>query len=516
MTLNGTSSNYDGIVAKGNYEFFGERIEVIGSGPRRPIALWVSANRPSTIEAGAGGFSYNATKSGTVVDNDTDFQPGSLTSTGPVSFVFDASTSTTASLSLAAPISVTNTEVTVRANNVQLESDGAINAGTGGVTFEPHTSSRAITLGTEVSSTLSLTSTELGVITAATLRLETGGNLNVTSNLTFTNKVSTLAIRAGGNVTAASDLAVVVANLGIDAGGNINWPGTGHSAAVIALSAGASGSVSFGQSANYSVAAVDGIDPEFGQGVKFIMEGVDRTNTVDRFMAVTFNPPPVVKIQDKFGNVLATNNDSAADYTVTAAMTVTGSSNGTPTLDGNTTTSSGGTHTYTNLRVIDGTGAVSISFTVTRDSDSFSLVDSESSDTPQATAVVINYLVKAGFPSSIVVSMGSSTFAGKTGLSPTATLKDSSGGTLTSGEYANATVTVAVSTDTQRIQIESGGSAQASSGVASFPNLVVGGLIGSNYVLTFSVQYLDSNNVTQTVTRDSGVFTVVPGDATAL
>ena len=516
LTLNGTSSNYDGIVAKGNYEFFGERIEVIGSGPRRPIALWVSANRPSTIEAGAGGFSYNATKSGTVVDNDTDFQPGSLTSTGPVSFVFDASTSTTASLSLAAPISVTNTEVTVRANNVQLESDGAINAGTGGVTFEPHTSSRAITLGTEVSSTLSLTSTELGVITAATLRLETGGNLNVTSNLTFTNKVSTLAIRAGGNVTAASDLAVVVANLGIDAGGNINWPGTGHSAAVIALSAGASGSVSFGQSANYSVAAVDGIDPEFGQGVKFIMEGVDRTNTVDRFMAVTFNPPPVVKIQDKFGNVLATNNDSAADYTVTAAMTVTGSSNGTPTLDGNTTTSSGGTHTYTNLRVIDGTGAVSISFTVTRDSDSFSLVDAESSDTPQATAVVINYLVKAGFPSSIVVSMGSSTFAGKTGLSPTATLKDSSGGTLTSGEYANATVTVAVSTDTQRIQIESGGSAQASSGVASFPNLVVGGLIGSNYVLTFSVQYLDSNNVTQTVTRDSGVFTVVPGDATAL
>jgi hypothetical protein len=392
------------------------------------------------------------------------------------------------------------------------------------VAFEPRTTSRPILVKTSATSAentnnLVMTPGELQTrVNALTLRLgnrDTTGNVTFSSNLDLTGKVSNLAIRSAGNVSAASGVSVVVANLGIDAGGTINWPGTSRNYAVVALNA-ASASPTFEQTSNYSVAAVDGIDPGLGQGVKFIMEGVDRTNTVDRFMAVTFNPPPVVKIQDKYGNVLASNNLSAADYTVTAAMSFNPNLSPAPSLTGDVTTRSGGTHTYTNLRVIDGTGAVSISFTVTRDSDSFSLIDAESSDTPQATAVVINYLVKAGFPSSIDISMGASTVAGETGLSPTATLKDSSGGTLASGASASAIVTVTVSTDTQRIQIESGGSAQASSGVASFPNLVVGGLIGSNYVLTFSVQYLDANDVTQTVTRDSNVFSVLPGDATAL
>jgi hypothetical protein len=223
---------------------------------------------------------------------------------------------------------------------------------------------------------LSLTAAELGTITASTLRLETGGNLDVTSNLTFTNKVSTLAIRAGGNVSAASGLSVVVANLGIDAGGNISWPGTGHNAAVIALNAGASGTISFGQSANYSVAAVDGIDPEFGLATKFVLSNVDRTNTVDRFMAVTFNPPPAVVLQDKFNNPLASNNLSASTYVVRSTMSVTRTDSGTLTLVGGTPSSQGGTSTFTSLRVDNGTGLVAVRFTVTSATGT-SLVDAD-------------------------------------------------------------------------------------------------------------------------------------------
>jgi hypothetical protein len=510
LTLNGTSSNYDGIGAWGNYEFVGNQIEVIGSGPRRPIALWVSATRPSSIEAGAGGFSYNASKSGTVVDDDTVFQPGSISSSGPVSFVFDASTSTTASLSLAAPINVTNTDVTVRANNVKLESDGAINTGTGGVNFEPHTSSRAITLGTEVSNTLSLTSTELGVITASTLRLETGGDLTVTSNLTFTNKVSTLAIRAGGNVSAASNLSVVVANLGIEAGGNITWPGTGHNAAVIALNAGASGSISFGQSADYSVAAVDGIDPEFGLGTKFVLSNVDRTNTVDRFMAVTFNPPPVVVIKDKFDNDLAPNNLSASSYVVRATMSVTRTDSGTLSLVGETPTSQGGTSTFTSLRVDNGTGLVAISFSAVSPTGT-ALVDASSGQSSTA----INYTIRAGEPASIVLTFSATTTrAGLTGLSPTATLKDSTGGTLTSGDYKNANIAVTLTGTTGRII--SGETSTTTDGVARFPNLVVAGTTGENaYTLTFSVTFRDSSNATKTVSR-SQLISITAGTPTTL
>ena len=40
LELNGTSSNFDGVGAWGNYEFIGNRITVTGSGPRRSVAMF--------------------------------------------------------------------------------------------------------------------------------------------------------------------------------------------------------------------------------------------------------------------------------------------------------------------------------------------------------------------------------------------------------------------------------------------------------------------------------------------
>jgi hypothetical protein len=434
LSVTGASSNYDGIVSFGNFEFIGNRIVLNGTGPRQPIRLGYATENVGSlatrIAAGNGGFSYTATKTGVSNSDGPLFKPASFTSSGPVAFVYDMG-SASGQLAIDSALSVTNSDVTVRSNDVSL--GGSINAGTGAVKFEPFTSSRSISLGTDQSGELSLDATELGKITATTLRFETGSNTTVRSNLTFTSKVSELVIRAGGNVSAALNLAVVVGKLGIEAGGNITWPGTGHNAAVIALNAGASGTISFGQSANYSVAAVDGIDPEFGVATKFVLSNVDRTNTVDRFMGVTFNPPPAtnppppaVVLKDKFNNDLAANNLSASSYVVRASMTATRTDSGTLSFVGGTPTTQGGTSTFTSLRVDNGTGLVAIRFTAVSPTGT-SLVDAATNQ----TSTSINYTIRAGEPASIdLVLSATTTRAGLTGLSPTATLKDSTGGTL--------------------------------------------------------------------------------------
>jgi hypothetical protein len=132
LTLNGTSSNYDGVVGNSNYEFVGNRVSITGSGPRQPIRLLAASGNSTVITAQSGGFAYSATKSGTVTNESLVFSPLSFSSTGAVSMVFDASTST-AELSLGAALAVTNTDVTIRANNIGLT--GSVNAGTGAVKF---------------------------------------------------------------------------------------------------------------------------------------------------------------------------------------------------------------------------------------------------------------------------------------------------------------------------------------------------------------------------------------------
>jgi hypothetical protein len=132
-----------------------------------------------------------------------------------------------------------------------------------------------------------------------------------------------------------------------------------------------------------------------------------------------------------------------------------------------------------------------------------------------STSVSASYLVRAGEPASIELTFSSTTTrAGLTGLSPVATLKDSTGGTLTTGDYKNATVTITMTGDTNRII--SGSTAPTTDGVARFPNLVVAGTAATNgYTLTFSVSFLNSSNVTQTISR-SQVISITAGTPTTL
>lgn len=389
-----------------------------------------------------------------------------------------------------------------------------LQASGGNVSVEPQTVGRDITLGTVVTGDLSLSTAEIGRISATTLRVGTTGNIDVTASLNLTGKVTNLALRAGGDVTGSAGVVITVANLGIDAGGTINFPGN-QAASVVALNASA---VTYNQSADYTVATVDGIDPEYGYGVKFAISNVPTTTTLDAFMAVTFNPPPTVKILDKFDNVLESNNLSAADYAVTPTLNVI-SSTGTPTLAGTTATRSGGTFTFGSMNVADATGEVSLTFSATRSGTPLtenSSFDNGSTFTVQAspTFTTASYNIQAGEPATIAIAISSNQApAGKTGFGITATLKDVAGNTIVAGPHANATVALSISGAGG--SLVSGDTPATVAGVADFSALVVGGKVATNYTLTFSVAFTDTQAQSQTVTATQ-VVTLTHGDATKL
>jgi hypothetical protein len=429
IVIFGTSSTeVDGVRVLGQTLLEADEIQITGQGQRSPVLITGSAK----LRAGELGANITALKTTTSRTENPVIQPASFESQGPVEFSYENNGPIASELTLAATFDVEDEDVTVRADRVSLS--GSIDAGTGVVTLAPFTAGRNITLGSSDSSALDLDSDELGRITAQTLRLTTTGNVNVNGSFTLDPaKVSNLAIRAGGDVTGAAGVVITVANLGIDAGGTISFPGN-QAASVIAL---AGTAVSYTQTADYSVAAVDGIDPEFGYGVRFAIANVPVEGTLDRFMAVAFNPPPTVTIRDRFDNTLEVNNLSSADYAVTVTFNLATTGTGTPTLDGATPTQSGGTFTFDSLRIIGGTGTGTFTYSATRLGTSLaenSQFQDGSDFTTQAspTFTTSTYNIQAGEPASIALTFGPdpddpnrfTAAAGKIGLAPTATLKD--------------------------------------------------------------------------------------------
>jgi len=389
----------------------------------------------------------------------------------------------------------------------------------GVVAFETRTTNRPILVSTSDSaSSLWLTPTELQTrVSALTLRLgnrETTGNVVFNSSVNLTGKVQNLAIRSAGNVSGAAGVVITVANLGIDAGGTIDFPGN-QSATVIAL---ASTAISYNQASAYSVAVVDGIAPEYGLGVKFAVTNAPTTTPQDAFMNIAFNPPPVVQILDKFDNVLESNNLSAADFSVAVTPNFT-STTGTPELADTTPIRIGGEFSFDELNVAGGTGNLTLTFAVTTGTapNVVSIpFNNDDAFTPQAltTRTTGIYKLQAGEPDEIVLTFAALTApAGKTGLAPTATLKDSAGNTIATGPHAEAAITISI--DGADGVLVSGETATASAGVASFPNLVVGGKVNTDYTLTFSVTFTDTQDIEQTKTATQ-IVTLTPGDAAAL
>jgi uncharacterized repeat protein (TIGR02543 family) len=231
------------------------------------------------------------------------------------------------------------------------------------VTLAPRTNNRVIDLGTEVSGRLSLTSTELNNVSAGTLRIgalngTNTGNINVTAALAPTG-VQTLALRTSGSVESSGSGSITEVNLAISAS-YINLGGNNSVTGNLALSS-ANTILNYNQiSGSFTPATVDQVTPEYGVATQILMSQVPTTSSVDRMMAVAFNPPPLATLQDKFGNELTTANTKSTSYTVTATKSF-GAGNLTGTTA--TTTSTRGVARFDNLRVSDSSGVHRITFT---------------------------------------------------------------------------------------------------------------------------------------------------------
>jgi filamentous hemagglutinin family protein len=141
-----------------------------------------------------------------------------------------------------------------------------INSGGGSVDLLPESSGRAITLGTEVAGTLSLTDAELDLITAPVLRIGGtfffGGNLSVTAPLTPAN-IATLSLSTPTGSTVSQAVAaatITVTSLRVSSSGAVTLDLGAHSVGNLAASVtGAGNGFSFAHAGALSIATVDSV-----------------------------------------------------------------------------------------------------------------------------------------------------------------------------------------------------------------------------------------------------------------
>ena len=425
------------------------------------------------------------------------------TSTGSIAINSNGTFTGSAAISSAAG----NQPTTIKADKAAIT--GSIASGTAVTQITGFTAGKTIDMGLvgDTTATLALSNTELGNITAGTIRIgdSTSGNITVSAAISIASaKSNNLALRTAGNITATGGATISATNLGLSAGGTISLPGTNGvsgNLALVAVGASAGSGASFGASGTYSVDSVDSIDPVYGLGKNISISSAPAIGSTEvRYLNQTWSAPPVVTVKDAYGYVISANNSRKSTYTTT----VTGS--GAPTIAGATPVIAGGTQTFSSLKFTTATGSTALTFTTAN------LVSGGTSSVTTGT-----YDVQAGEPASIAIATTATTAqAGKIGFGLTATLKDAGSNTV-AGPHATDAITVSVSDGdsdaTNNATIVSGGSPSTTAGVADFSNLILGGKVGVNYTLTFTVTYLDSSSVSQTKTATQ-VVTLTPGDAT--
>jgi uncharacterized repeat protein (TIGR02543 family) len=268
--------------------------------------------------------------------------------------------------------------VLLKADSVNLGS--TVSATSGVVTITPASVAREIDLGSEAVGKLSLTSTEINRIQAGTLRI---GELNGSNTGAITVSAAiaptgtdTLAIRTDGAVSGSGSITEV--NLAIDAA-SINLPGGNQISGGLALNATA---VTYTQTlSEFTPRTVDSITPIYGVASKVALTDVPTNTPINKFMAVTFTPPPVVTLQDSFSNPITAANSLAESFTVTATIAT-----GTGNLPAeNSVTTVDGVATFSDLSISDQTGEHTIMFraTVTATGDPIS-------NTPSQTTGIYN------------------------------------------------------------------------------------------------------------------------------
>jgi len=310
------------------------------------------------------------------------------------------------SISNSAALTATTGSIYLEADTMALSA--TVSAASGVVTIAPRTDAIQINLGTETAGRLSLVAAELNRLVADVVRIgavdgTNSGAINITAALTPTG-TDTMALRTSGSVVGTSG-SIAIANLAIDAA-EINLPGNNGVTGGLALSA-SGATLTYNQtSGTFTPSTVDLIDPVYGVPSKVVLSQVPTNQPVDTFMALAFNPPPIVTLQDRYSNALTSSNASSDDYTVTATK-----ASGPATLGGTTsvTTSTSGQATFNDLTISDiGNHTVTFTAAVTPSTDAV-ITGSPSATTGTYNVVVSTQTITFDGNNSTSGSMSSQT-----------------------------------------------------------------------------------------------------------
>ncbi|MFM5967702.1 MAG: beta strand repeat-containing protein, partial [Micrococcales bacterium] len=452
---------------------------------------------PATLAAlnGTNGFRFgkstntaDVTISGAIsVAGNIEVYGGAITNSAALTTSGGTITETGSTFSNSAALTTSGKDITITTDQAAVGAaltSGGTTAGI--VTIGPKTTAKNIDLGAaDSASLLGLTNTELGFVTAKTLRVgsaTTAANINVSANISIAAaKVANFALRGTGNVTTTNSASITAANLGIAVGGTINLPGSNSITGNLALN-GSGASTNFNQSSgSYTPASVDSIPANFGVVSSITVSQVPTATPQDAYMAVTFNPPPVVTLKDSYGNTLASANSLANGYTITASLNVISTTSGTMTLSGTTSKSTTtGSATFNALKVSGGTGTATITFSaaVTGDLTQAAVASAQTTGT---------YNVQPGDPAALVVATAAA--GGKSGQAfttqPVIHIKDA-GGNLVQIAPGNSLVVTATLTSGNGTLIGTA-TATAVNSVATFTDLGITGSIANSYTITYTV-----------------------------
>lgn len=371
-----------------------------------------------------------------------------------------------------------------------LEITHKVRAAGGDINVSANTTNRGIQLGGATTSPLMLVSggslafaetQNLRVGLAGTENIYVGGDLNLTN-------VTNLVLRSAGNVIALNSAKIVVANIAVTAGGRIDLSGQNSVGGSVALVG--PGGTSFSSAVSYSPAVVAGVTPVFGVGAAVSLTNSPSVQQSNRFLAVTFNPPPQILVTDAYQNVLDGNNRLAYQYTASASV-----ASGSGTVTGLTASSRvGGNISFTAIKVTSNPGVYA--FTLSAQIDPTTILSVRTGD----------FNVMGGEPGFLRINARTTSAAvGQTGLNFLVTVEDDSGNPIIAGDFANISVSAIVTGAT----IVSGGEVRAGDdGVATFSNLILNGSASSEVSISFKVTFnrLSDQQLTTVTSEETQVF----------
>ncbi|MFO0880916.1 MAG: autotransporter-associated beta strand repeat-containing protein [Gemmataceae bacterium] len=229
------------------------------------VALDVSSNAVGTLAIlSAGAVAFRADSGLTVgtVDGVAGLHGSSVSLTVPSGLLTVQDTAATHD------VESTSGSITLTADAMALQGSITTLAGGQSVTLRPFTAGQAITLGSDVSGTLSLDDIEIDHISTA--RLEIGsasaGAITVTAAIDVTDAptIATLRLNSGAGVTASA-AGITAQGLAIAATGAVSF--TAGSTDVATLAIQTSGAVTFVDATGLTIGTVDGLHGVSGSSV---------------------------------------------------------------------------------------------------------------------------------------------------------------------------------------------------------------------------------------------------------